>query len=283
MKPIKEVKLWNKGYVKQYDFSEANKNMENRIEAVCEIAKVCRNLETIKNPERLYNQLLTEHAGNPSEIFSFIPYIDYNSPEFMWIKNVSDYYRFGYSKKDLFYTNMRNVINFNDDLYFTEKVEGFHVFKIKVPYAIVDHLRRHQLLNFTLAENWRTNRIIHKLEYYHPEFGKKQDEHFTKFVKYCLGHYNKEIPEEEYQELIRQSDYEDLIDYQEKYKFRKELIAKGEFGLRYTEGFIGGWEQDTCAWGNFFSVRAGNAKGVQKETKELANVIYEIIKGEQHD
>jgi len=38
---------------------------------------------------------------------------------------------------------------------------------------------------------------------------------------------------------------------------------------------MAGWRQDPTQWDNFFNVRLG--KGVQRETKELANIMKKMI------
>ncbi len=292
MKPSNRKELWNGGYCELYDAREWNKDLETRVKAVCHIAKVCRNLETIKNPMKLYAQLLTEHNGKASEVLSFIPakmgYTDkYNLSEMISPESdVNELYSFGYFDFNIegadnndFLTNMRTLSNYDDSYNETycKDAYGFLIFKVKLPWMIVDHMRRHKMLdNILISENWKTNRIFHDPEYYHPDFNKKEDKRFTNFVEAYIKK-NDIVAECDYQELIQNLSYSNFREVQQNYKFRKELVAKGEFGLRYTEGFIAGWIQDPLTWKNMFGVRSGSAKGVQKETNELTNVMLEMI------
>lgn len=298
MVPIKEKKLWNGGYCKLYDFSKANANLENRIKAVCHIAQVCRNLKTVKNPEKLYKQLLTESNGKASEVLSFIPAVEKYTEKYDLHANicpestVNDYGRFGYYDFNIpgadnndFLTNMRNLINYDSsytrDGGFIDNAEGFLVFKIKIPNMVVLHMVRHKMLeNKEIAENWRSQRKFHSPEYFRPIFNIENipDLKFKKFIRDYLGDYiGESIDNDEYNKLIHGLGCDDLEEIQSKYKFRKELFSKGEFGLRYTEGFLSGWIQDPYSWKNFFNLRSGDAKGTQKETKHLANAMLNMI------
>ena len=63
----------NIAFVEQYDFSTANLNEENRINAVSTIASICYQNPKAIGSESLYNRLLAESKGLPSSSFEFVP------------------------------------------------------------------------------------------------------------------------------------------------------------------------------------------------------------------
>ena len=63
----------NIAYIEQYNFSKANLNEENRIQAITLIASVCYQNPKALNSDSLYNRLLAESKGLPSSSFEFVP------------------------------------------------------------------------------------------------------------------------------------------------------------------------------------------------------------------
>ena len=263
MKLLDKKKLWSLGYVELWNFSKTNSSQEAREEACALIGGACRNV-TIKNPKQFYQRLLTEHNGKPSEILQFIPFIsDCDNPYEIDQEDIVDYYRFGYINNK-FFTNFRNYINYYKDsinekpaLKKSEKYQNnnFIVFRIKIPYMIVDHLRRHKLLSSMFAENWQSNRSKHDIEYFENDEIKIMDT-------------------EMYDSFGSETGIRKMI-FKKQPKIRQELVNKGEFGLRYVTGWIGGWLQDPAVWDNFFGVRTKNP--TQKETQELSRVMLEML------
>ena len=258
VKCIERVDLWNAGYVELWDFRRANSSQEAREEACAIVSEVCRG-KKISNPQKHYQRLLTEHGGRPSEIFSFLPFATdvkslLASDRFAYRETVGDDVMF---TSNFYYTNLRNVIpKFIDGRSsFVQNASGFVVFKIKVPYMIVDSLRRHKLLPMMIAENWQSNRSRHEVEYF------KNDE-----VE-VIDVWGYREPEDVSTHSFAPVAISD--------KCRPELINKGEFGLRYVTGFIAGWVNDPLAWDNFFSVRA--LKPTQMETIQLATEMQKLI------
>jgi len=239
---LDKKELWNAGYVEQWDFSQANSTQELREEAVSLVGGACRNV-TIQNPKKFYEKLLTEHNGKPSEIFQFLPIKAFFPPSALDSAPqliVNEVLRFGYLSEDMFYSNARTLQSTYNEFDFSEDCNKFVVFRIKIPYMIVDHLRRHKMLSNMIAENWQSNRSVHLKEWYS-----------TENLNVMEGHI-----------------------YREGF-VRPELVNKGEFGLRYVTGWIGGWLNDPMVWDNFFGVRL--QKPTQKETMELARVMYKMM------
>lgn len=63
----------NIAYVEQWDFSRANLNEENRINAITTVASICYQNPKALNSESLYNRLMAESIGLPSSSFEFVP------------------------------------------------------------------------------------------------------------------------------------------------------------------------------------------------------------------
>ena len=59
--------------VESWDFSRANLNQENRINAITQVASVCYQNPKALNSDSLYNRLACESIGLPSSSFEFVP------------------------------------------------------------------------------------------------------------------------------------------------------------------------------------------------------------------
>ena len=60
-------------FVEQWDFSRANLNEENRINAITQVASICYQNPKALNSDSLYNRLMAESMGLPSSSFEFVP------------------------------------------------------------------------------------------------------------------------------------------------------------------------------------------------------------------
>jgi len=256
---IKEVKLWNAGYVQRWNFSKANSCEEARVEAVTEVARVCRGDKEIKDPIKLYKQLLTEHNGKPGEVFQFVPRTTYTT----WANYNQS--RFGYKdKNDTLRTNLRAHLNDsyerNYDTGYNNSVSGFHVFKIKIPMMIAAHILKHGQLSFMQVSE-RSQKLR---EYYYCDdlLPIKQSTCFTD-------------NEEEWNNVCYNFSQHTFDLYRKKFRIRQELTNKGSHGLSYTTMWIAGWEQDPSGWDNFFGVR--RKKPSQLETIQVADVMYKMM------
>ncbi len=275
IKLIKKQKIWGCGFVELWDFSEANTSQENREGACAFVSEVCRG-KKIVNPKKHYQRLLTEHNGKSSEILQFIPFID-NIGKFEKENDnlFNKYTRFGYIQNAKFYTNLRNVYN-NDqfeDIPVKElsnnkdDCKDFIVFKLKIPYFLLMHLVRHKRISSYMAENWQSNRSKHEIEYYIE----------NKLKQALESNYSYKIDENsKINNILKMLSFDDFSRLKKKYKFRHELIGKGEMGLRYQTLFFAGWKNDPAVWDNFFGVRTVNP--TQKETQELANTMLAMMK-----
>ena len=280
---IKHQDLWNGGYVKMFDFSKANSSEAHRIHAVTMIANVCRGDKGIKDREALYKQLLTEHAGQAGEVFQFVPTIteagrmQYRITEEHEVlpMNIA---RFGIKEKFKQLCNLRATLNDGQGWNYNEQVSGFHVFKIKIPMMIVQHILRHGQLSFMQVSE-RSQKL--REYYYCDEFKQILDE-----VRYNFLEEHKDISDNElWNNICYQASQQAWDIWQNGFsidtgdangsKIRQELTNKGSHGLAFVTMWIAGWKQDPTQWDNFFAVRTKNPS--QREIQELATVMKGMI------
>jgi thymidylate synthase (FAD) len=62
----------NIAYVEYWDFSRANLNQENRVNAITQVASICYQNPKALNSDSLYNRLAAESIGLPSSAFEFV-------------------------------------------------------------------------------------------------------------------------------------------------------------------------------------------------------------------
>jgi len=263
IKEINRKDLWNAGYVALYDFSKANSSEEHRIYAITEVVKVCRGDKPIKDREALYKQLLTEHAGKPGEAFQFVPIVVYEESADKCLSQEQK--RFSMEDDflyDIHYTNLRNIIGTNVDMY-NDEIRWFYVFKMKIPKMIVAHLLKHGQLSFMQ----QSERHCKLREYYYCDELRPMTGRFFE--------RDDESLDQQWNNLIYGLSQKEIDWFQQEYKIRQELLNKRSWGLGYTTLWMAGWKQDPTQWDTFFNVRLG--KGVQRETKELANIMKKMI------
>ncbi|NLN12965.1 MAG: FAD-dependent thymidylate synthase, partial [Arcobacter skirrowii] len=69
-------------FVENWDFSTANLNEKNRIQAITQVASICYQNPKALGSESLYNRLMAESMGLPSSSFEFVPVLlDYENPK----------------------------------------------------------------------------------------------------------------------------------------------------------------------------------------------------------
>lgn len=70
----------NQAFVEEWDFSRANLNEENRLNAITRVASICYQSPKALGSESLYNRLASESGGLPSSSFEFVPVVlDYGN------------------------------------------------------------------------------------------------------------------------------------------------------------------------------------------------------------
>lgn len=266
VKLISKFNVFNEGSVEMYDFSGANSSQVEREEAVALIGSVNYG-KTIANPVKFYNKMLTESEGRASEVLSFLPVIFQKAEEEFSENFHNRAGRFSYMEKGNFYTNLRTLVNCSEGLpdnFYLEKDDGrnFIVFRLKIPQFVLMHFYRHEMLSRSMAKNEQSNRRKHPIEFF------ENDEVRIKSITSEIDVMTHDFDVAYIPELINGSK-------------RKELINKGEFGLRYTNIWLGGWANDPATFANMFRVRSG--RSTQREAREVTKIMklmmkhYEIV------
>ena len=170
----------NVGFVELYDVSQGNKDFESRIDVVSTIASVCFGNDKAKNPEKLFNRLISESMGLPSSSFEFILVLlkpeEYtyfttlaqnflNKYKKVYQLHIMKYGKFIWSDRDnnfLLLTNYRALVNdfnklkefgfgkdltqiFNNDDYEIDLIRRHYVvFKMSVPIFVARQIMRHR-------------------------------------------------------------------------------------------------------------------------------------------
>lgn len=269
IREVARIDLWNGGYVSKYDFSKANSSEAHRVYAVTTIANVCRGDKGIKDREALYQQLLTEHAGKPGEVFQFVPVKARGSIGWevvRWGIMISENDRSLHFQDNKLLTNLRAILPFKESkTLYNDSLSGFHVFKMKIPKMIVAHLLKHGQLSFMQ----QSERHCKLREYYYcDELKPIDDTMYTRHDVLGIAHKN-------WDDICYELSQSDFDIWQKTFKIRQELTNKGSWGLGYTTLWMAGWEQDTAGWDNFFAVRT--KKPAQREIIELAKVMKQMM------
>ena len=235
------VKLINKkenifddgiAFTEQWDFSRANLNEENRINAITKIASICYQNPKALNSDSLYNRLMAESMGLPSSSFEFVPVLfDYKilKNDFFYKSDITieDSYCLKYGEKiedgKYLLTNFRAVIyDFEKygldlrDFYNTKKEckiikKHFKVFNYKVDFPTRSQMVRHRVNWQELSRRYVSGERV-PFEFYISEKMKKviSKTNFTissnnenidlevntttsNLLRMCLEHYKKAL------------------------------------------------------------------------------------------
>lgn len=264
-----KIKFENNCWIGKVDSSLFNKNEENRIKAVTDIASITKGIlgQTYKDEFiegqigkrrlNLYNRLLTESEGKPSMPFEFIPQQMYVSETCLnnWIYH--EQYKFGTLKYSTLYTNMRHVLNTQGEAGITKftNSDDFKIIVGQVPWKVISHLRTHRTFSF-LVESSRNKKYLNEVEFWYPSWWSKDFLYYTKS-------YDKGLSDVLKKRIVT--------------KDMKSEEATMELSDRRLVKFVMcAWKQDTNSWDNLFVVR-GEGSGTQSITKIVVNNIKKLI------
>ena len=228
------------------------------------IASVCTGVEIRddKHAESIGEKNLTEDRGRPTRAWEFLPYHVYtNYNNFRGYLNDTEY-----SGGGLFWI----VNEYNTGRTSIVGRKDYHIINVTVPRYVAAHIKTHTTLS-TLMSSIRIGCNGEK-EYEFPEveyesvmqtnnaYGVAEELHMLQcnIGKFIYRHYTHS----EFNTMLRS------------YYKRPEIHKRPLSDFELVDMNIGGYMD---AWQNFIDVRTG--KGVQKETKELATMIKELIHG----
>jgi len=255
IKVIEELPLYtegeSKGYIRLWDFSQANSCEAARVAAVTTIVSVCRGKQTL-NPEKLYKQLMTEHNGKPGSAFEFIPVKEY------WDYTSIAQDQHGYEHRGNVLTNARITLESGKHLRDQTDNKTFIVFEAKFPYTFGPHLLHHRKFTPMCA----SERHQQLREYYYcselQEVWENNRKNYESWNELC---YN-----------MSQYDWDkDQSDY----NIRKELTNKGSHGLMFVTYWMCGWLEDPRRFGNLIKIRYKNP--AMKEIQILTRALLHLL------
>lgn len=152
-------------FVENWDFSTANLNEKNRIQAITQVASICYQNPKALGNESLYNRLMAESMGLPSSSFEFVPVLlDYENPKHQEILKLeySNSKKFGEQLDDKYlltnyralvydYENLQEEFSFDIRTIFNTQEECkiikdyFKVFLYKVDLPTRSQMVRHRV------------------------------------------------------------------------------------------------------------------------------------------
>lgn len=152
-------------FVENWDFSTANLNEKNRIQAITQVASICYQNPKALGSESLYNRLMAESMGLPSSSFEFVPVLlDYENPKHQEILKLeySNSKKFGEQLDDKYlltnyralvydYENLQEEFSFDIRTIFNTQEECniikdyFKVFLYKVDLPTRSQMVRHRV------------------------------------------------------------------------------------------------------------------------------------------
>jgi len=239
--PICKVELW--------DFSRANENEEARKEAVCLVASISYGNEYCKDPNKLWNLLVTKGHESPFEFVREAPY---------W--EIDDDYKIKVETTDCLGddTLRSRVFGYSSDedsfVRDTGYPYAYATFKLKVPIFVARQIMRHR--SFSFLEMSRRYVKSDKVEF---EFwyGKDEIVHPDIRVGSCR---------------MATVTYEHLISEGWKSEQSRAFLLLGLYTVFWMQG-------DYRAWLNFFIHRLHPE--AQDETRLVVQVMWELLKEHQ--
>jgi len=224
----------NIAFVEQWDFSQANLNEENRINAITQVASICYQNPKALNSDSLYNRLMAESLGLPSSSFEFVPVlIPYHKLNVINHPNESlNIFKYGeiIGNEDFLLTNYRamvydvenkrlneNWLKFYNTLEECEIIKAhFKVFLFKVDFPTRSQMVRHRVNWQELSRRYVSGKrvpfdfyISEKMKDVTTEYGNTQ-----KILDICLEHYYKALEDgvkpQEARRIIPQAGYSQI-------------------------------------------------------------------------
>jgi thymidylate synthase (FAD) len=218
----------NIAFVENWDFSIANMNDENRINAITQVASICYQNPKALNSDSLYNRLMAESIGLPSSSFEFVPVLLSAETIFNYTNYLDNCNKFGeyICNEKYLLTNLRALIEDvgaenSKDFYNTESEceiikRHFKVFLYKVDFSTRSQMVRHRVNWQELSRRYVSGKrvpfdfyISEKMKDVTSDAGDTQ-----KVLDICLEHYYKALEDgvkpQEARRIIPQAGYSQI-------------------------------------------------------------------------
>jgi hypothetical protein len=256
----------NNGFSVKLIDSPKEINEDSLADYLAECMSVVRGKE-IKDSIKLWNRLLKESYGSkPSRAFELIPCVV--DASFAYNQFCKTGKLFGYKKDDLYYTNMRELLNWDwSEEYCLYKVDFTHyrAFKCVAPYYAVAQIQTHNQITS----------IMHSNRYTESEYGYWYPEEFTKW--YMINDDRGVMIQDSWNEAVETLNPIQLEDFMKNELGikRREIFSRGSDSLRKREFVLGGSTIDPYAWEHFINQRLD--PHTQAETREITKMIKELL------
>ena len=232
----------NIAFVEQWDFSQANLNEENRINAITQVASICYQNHKALNSDSLYNRLMAESQGLPSSSFEFVPIllteemvfkIEAEAREFRYGDLTLNMRKFGewvVEDKKYLLTNYRALVYDVENCYINESWLKFYntleeceiikahfkVFLFKVDFPTRSQMVRHRINWQELSRRYVSGKRV-PFEFYISEKMKdvtSEGGTTKQILDICLEHYYKALEDgvkpQEARRIIPQAGYSQI-------------------------------------------------------------------------
>lgn len=293
--------------VKRINANEANASEENRINYVAQIATMTRGLDGSKDPQKLYNRLLTEaFNGTPGRPMEFIPVYfkvewDERYKTYTIIENgkqvsislevfeeIKKYSTIGikipgddYRVYDV-WSNMRCLLKAGikyEQIPYNKKTEGFMVVDMTIPMFSWAQFYTHTVISkMSESDRVSVDVIEDGFDFWLPrDFVEKFNSNMReKYEKDVLGLYDDINEEEVRLKLMNDYSQSGVRKLFSKLGYPKEIWSRAIYYFQYKRTILAGWKQDSYGWENLLNERLnGWTQGV---TKEIALQLLEIYK-----
>ena len=231
-------------------------SLEDLQEYISECSSVVRD-KIPKSASKLWERLLKESEGDKaSRLFELIPcrlsmscHDLTNAP-----KDIEQF--FGFTKNGIYYTNMRELLNFGysvQDLLPYVNFEKFHTFKCEAPYFLYGQVSTH----------CQITSVSHSQRYADCDRGYWKPEEV-------------ELSNEEWMSLVETTSPYELKNFmKEQGVKRKEVFDRGADMLQNRVFVLGGYMSNDNALPHFFRQRLDSH--TQKETREFVQQMKDLV------
>jgi hypothetical protein len=241
-------------------------NKDSLADYLAECMSVVRGKEP-KDSIKLWNRLLKEsYGGKPSRAFELIPCVISSTFAYSNIYKIGKL--FGYKKDDLYYTNMRELLNWGwseEGCLYQVDFTHHKTFKCVAPYFMYGQLSTHTQITS----------ISHSNRYTESEYGYWYPEEFTDW--YIKNDDRGIAIQDSWYEAMETFDPIELENFMknELGVKRREIFSRGSDSLKKREFVLGGSTIDPYAWEHFINQRLD--PHTQAETRTITKMIKELL------
>jgi hypothetical protein len=241
-------------------------NKDSLADYLAECMSVVRGKEP-RDSIKLWNRLMKESYGDkPSRAFELIPCVVDSSFAYSHLYKTGKI--FGYRKGNLYYTNMRELLNLGfseQSCLYEVDFTHYRAFKCVTPYMCYSQLSTHTQITS----------ISHSNRYTESQYGYWYPEEFENW--YMKNDDRGVMIQDSWNEAVEVFNPIELEEFM-KNKLgvkRREIFSRGSDSLKKREFILGGYTIDPYAWEHFINQRTD--PHTQAETKEITKMIKGLL------